>query len=42
MDYLTVISGAEIRAVLYPYRKRTVFGRFLQLYGYNTAHRLIA
>jgi hypothetical protein len=40
--YHTVLSGAEIRAVLYPYRKRTVFGRFLQLYGYNTARRLIA
>jgi hypothetical protein len=40
--YHTVLSGAEIRAVLYPYRKRTVFGRFLPIYGYNTARRLIA
>ena len=39
--YHTVLSGAEIRAVLYPYRKRTVFGRFLQLYGYNTVSHLV-
>jgi hypothetical protein len=39
--YHTVLSGAEIRAVSYPYRKRTVFDRFLQLYGYNTVRRLI-
>jgi hypothetical protein len=30
--YHTVLSGAEIRAV---------FGRFLQLYGYNTVSRLV-
>jgi hypothetical protein len=39
--YHTVLSGAERRAVSYPYRKRTVFGRFLQHYGYNTVLRLI-
>jgi hypothetical protein len=39
--YHPVLSGAELRAVLYPYRKRAVFARFLQLYGYNTVSRFI-
>ncbi|CAF4962890.1 unnamed protein product, partial [Rotaria socialis] len=29
----SVLSGAEIRTVLYPYRKLTVFGRFPRVYG---------
>ena len=27
-SYYTGLSGAETRTVLYPYRKRSVFGRF--------------
>ncbi len=35
----TWVSGAEIRTVFYPYRKRTVFGRFPEFYGENTVSR---
>jgi len=38
--YQTVLSGTEIRTVLYLYHKRTIFGRFHILYGYNTVSRI--
>ncbi len=39
--YETILSGAELHTVLYPYGKRLVFGRFLLLYGSNTVSRII-
>jgi hypothetical protein len=39
--YETVLSGAELRIVLYPYGKRSIFGRFPLLYESNTVSRII-